>query len=102
MEHNFFGFGDIAELGFEIKNAGTYSVELYYTLAPDYGCFDVYLNGYLLKESLNCQHKILTTKCWKMGKHFLPQGMNVIKFVQKKVLPNTNPGGLGIDCLKIK
>ena len=96
------GFGDIAELGFEIKNAGTYSVELYYTLAPDYGCFDVYLNGYLLKESLNCQHKILTTKCWKMGKHFLPQGMNVIKFVQKKVLPNTNPGGLGIDCLKIK
>ena len=96
------GFGDIAELGFEIKNAGTYSVELYYTLAPDYGCFDVYLNGYLLKESLNCQYKILTTKCWKMGKHFLPQGMNVIKFVQKKVLPNTNPGGLGIDCLKIK
>ena len=78
MGHNFFWqgsrFGDIAELGFEIKKAGIYSVELYYTLAPDYGCFDVYLNGRLLKENLDCRHKVLTTKRWEMGKHFLPQG----------------------------
>ena len=36
-----------------------------------------------------------------MGKHFLPQGMNVIKFVQKKVLPNTNPGGWELIALKL-
>ena len=45
--------GDSSRLEFEVAKAGKYAVSFQWTMAPDYGQFEVRLNGKLVEESLD-------------------------------------------------
>ena len=45
--------GDSSMLKFEVAKAGKYAVSFQWTMAPDYGQFEVRLNGKLVEESLD-------------------------------------------------
>ena len=45
--------GDSSMLEFEVAKAGKYAVSFQWTMAPDYGQFEVRLNGKLVEESLD-------------------------------------------------
>ena len=98
-EHN---AGDYVNLGFEVKKEGEYILDMNITNAPDYGCFDLYLNDKLLKSNLNCYSSTPTPNLYSFGKVRLKSGDNTLRFVQKTKNISATNNYLGIDFIRIR
>ena len=94
--------GDYVNLGFEVKKEGEYILDMNITNAPDYGCFDLYLNDKLLKSNLNCYSSTPTTNLYNFGKVRLRSGDNTFRFVQKTKNISATNNYLGIDFIRIR
>lgn len=93
---------DYVNLGFEVKKEGEYILDMNLTNAPDYGCFDLYLNDKLLKSNLNCYSSTPTPNLYSFGKVRLRSGDNTLKFVQKSKNISATNNYLGIDFIRIR
>ena len=94
--------GDRAELGFRVDKGGWYDLAIHLTKAPDYGWFDVLLNGKPLARSKDLFSPRLKTERWQVGKVYLRKGMNRLVFMQLLKNPNSTNNLLGVDRIVIQ
>lgn len=88
--------GDRLTLGFDSEYAGTYTLEGLFTLAPDYGKFDVRVNGRQVASSLDLYAPEVTVRTFSLGEVDLLEGENTIVFEL-----GVSPAGMGNCCFGI-
>ena len=99
--------GDTNAVEFEVEKAGKYSLEMQWTLAPDYGVFEVKLNGKMIKLALDLYSpRVELAKLWELGEFEFKAGAQriVIKLVggNPKARKFRGKGYLyGLDYLKL-
>ena len=94
--------GDKASLGFKVDKGGNYRLKIAFTVAPDYGCIDLYLNNHKLKENLNLYSTGLATNVLDLGTVTLQDGSNELLIIQKKADSRSANSLLGMDYLIIQ
>ncbi len=99
--------GDVNALEFEVKKAGNYSLAMRWTLAPDYGIFEIQLNGEVVEPALDLYSpQVELAKLRQLGEFKLKAGKQrmLIKLVggNPKAKKFRGKGYLyGLDYLKI-
>lgn len=76
-------------------------MKIAFTVAPDYGCIDLYLNNHKLKENLNLYSTGLATNVLDLGTVTLQDGSNELLIIQKADSRSAN-SLLGMDYLIIQ
>ncbi len=92
---------DSASLKFRTIREGRYQMKVNITQAPDYGCFDIYLNNQKLKENVNLYSDKVITKILDLGVVHLLTGENNLQFIQRKADHRATNNLLGIDYIVI-
>ena len=99
--------GDVNALEFEVKKAGNYLLALQWTLAPDYGIFEIQLNGKVIEPALDLYStRVELAKLRQLGEFKLKAGKQrmVIKLTggNPKAKKYRGKGYLyGMDYLKL-
>lgn len=90
--------GDEAVLGFRVEKEGSYGLKIAFSMAPDYGCVDIYLNNHW-KKNINLYSDKLITCEYDFGHTFFYKGTNTLKIVMKKADRRASNSLLGIDYM---
>lgn len=94
--------GDKASLTFSVDRAGEAQLSAVMTVAPDYGCFDLWLNGRLIRSGLDAYAVALGKQTVDLGKHRLQAGDNTLQVVQRGKNSRASNTCFGLDCLIVK
>lgn len=94
--------GDKASLTFSVDRAGEAQLSAVMTVAPDYGCFDLWLNGRLIRSGLDAYAVALGKQRVDLGKHRLQAGDNTLQVVQRGKNSRASNTCFGLDCLIVK
>ena len=94
--------GDKATLTFSVDRAGEAQLSAVMTVAPDYGCFDLWLNGRLIRSGLDAYAVALGKQTVDLGKHRLQAGDNTLQVVQRGKNSRASNTCFGLDCLIVK
>ena len=94
--------GDKASLTFSVDRAGEAQLSAVMTVAPDYGCFDLWLNGRLIRSRLDAYAVALGKQTVDLGKHRLQAGDNTLQVVQRGKNSRASNTCFGLDCLIVK
>ena len=80
--------GDTLELTMSVKEAGNYQVRAQFTKAPDYGIFDVYLDGKKAGDEIDLYNiRVDVSGAVDLGVHKLQVGDHVLKITIKGANP---------------
>lgn len=90
--------GDEAVLSFRVEKEGSYGLKIAFSMAPDYGCVDIYLNNHW-KKNINLYSDKLITCEYDFGHTFFHKGTNTLKIVMKKADRRASNSLLGIDYM---
>lgn len=90
--------GDEAVLSFRVEKEGSYGLKIALSMAPDYGCVDIYLNNHW-KKNINLYSDKLITCEYDFGHTFFYKGTNTLKIVMKKADRRASNSLLGIDYM---
>ena len=91
--------GDKSDFEFDSDFAGQFDFSCIFTIAPDYGKFNFYLNDKLIRPNLDLFNSKLAVKEFNLGKVTLNQGKNVISVELTGYPDNLQKSGFGIDKL---
>lgn len=94
--------GDKASLTFSVDRAGEAQLSAVMTVAPDYGCFDLWLNGRLIRSGFDAYAVALGKQTVDLGKHRLQAGDNTLQVVQRGKNSRASNTCFGLDCLIVK
>lgn len=94
--------GDKATHTFSVDRAGEAQLSAVMTVAPDYGCFDLWLNGRLIRSGLDAYAEALGKQTVNLGKHRLQAGDNTLQVVQRGKNSRASNTCFGLDCLIVK
>lgn len=94
--------GDKATLTFSVDRAGEAQLSAVMTVAPDYGCFDLWLNGRLIRSGFDAYAVALGKQTVDLGKHRLQAGDNTLQVVQRGKNSRASNTCFGLDCLIVK
>lgn len=94
--------GDKASLTFSVDWAGEAQLSAVVTVAPDYGCFDLWLNGRLIRSGLDAYATALGKQTVDLGKHRMQAGDNTLQVVQRGKNSRASNTCFGLDCLIVK
>ena len=93
--------GDRIKLSFESAYAGTHKLEGLFTLAPDYGSFDIWFNDQKVASSLNLYDKEVITQWIGLGEVELREGKNTLSIELVEDIPGAANCCFGIDKIKL-
>ncbi len=91
--------GDRAEFQFECDCPGEYRSAGLFTIAPDYGKFNIYINGNKIANDLDLQHPVIDVKEIELGVITLKQGRNTLTVELSQLPKSQSIGHFGIDRL---
>jgi hypothetical protein len=91
--------GDKAEFEFESALSGQYNLTGIFTLAPEYGVFNIYINGQQVASNLNLYHPDAIVKEISLGKVNLKSGKNTFNVELTGYPKEKNRGSFGVDKL---
>lgn len=94
--------GDYAGLGFVVDEEGNYSVQGCFTVAPDYGCFSIGMNGRLLIPSVDAYSPALGMRMVDIGVLHLKKGENILEIVQLDKNRKSLNSLIGLDYLIVE
>lgn len=94
--------GDKLKMTFKHNEETEGTLQLALTLAGDYGKFDFYLNGRLIKKRLNLYSPILKRKVFNFTNQRLKKGENNLTVIQKEKDPRSISNIFGIDIIGFK
>ena len=80
----------------------TYEFTGIFTIAPDYGVFNIYINGQKVASNLDLFYPKVSVKEIKLGKASLQSGKNTLTIELTSYPPNLNKSCFGIDKLIFK
>ena len=92
--------GDKTDFEFECAFPGQYTFSGYLTIAPDYGIFNIYLNGQKVSSNLNLFYPSVNVKVVPFGKVNLKAGKNTLSVELVEYPMGLNKSCFGIDILK--
>jgi len=91
--------GDKADFEFECLLPGSYNFVGIFTIAPDYGKFNIYINGKIIGANLDLNHIVIATKRFKLGSSDLKAGKNIFTVELIDYAKGFNKSCFGIDKL---
>ena len=93
--------GDRITLSFESPYAGPHTLEGLFTLAPDYGSFDIWFNDRKVATALNLYDKNVITEWIELGDVELREGKNRLSIELVKGVPGIEKCCFGIDKIRL-
>jgi len=91
--------GNKANFEFESAFSGQYDFSCIFTIAPDYGTFNIFLNGKLIISNLDLFNSEVAVKEIKLGEISLNQGKNTLSVELIGLPKNLQKSCFGIDKL---
>ncbi|MDR1720071.1 MAG: DUF2961 domain-containing protein [Dysgonamonadaceae bacterium] len=91
--------GDRGDFEFECDFPGSYLFRILFTIAPDYGQFNIYLNGQLLARDVDLYHPKVSVKEIAFGQVPLRRGVNKISVELTGYPKQLQKSCFGIDRL---
>ena len=95
------GTGDKLVLAFLVDEPGDYEVRAAFTMAPDYGMHQLYINGEKVGSPIDFYHeKVIVAKERSLGRCHLKQGENLLQVESAGCRAEASPGNMfGLDYL---
>ncbi len=95
------GTGDKLALAFSVEEPGEYEVRAAFTMAPDYGIHQLYINGEKAGVPIDFYHeKVIVAKERSLGRFHLKQGENLLQVESAGCRAEARPGNMfGLDYL---
>ena len=96
------GSGGIVELSLSVATEGFYQIDLYGSLAPDFGKFRFSLNGSLLGSAFDAYAPVvIPSGKISLGSHFLHQGENPFRIEVVGKHEDSTGYYFGVDCFQL-
>ncbi len=95
--------GDTLKLAFDVEEAASWEVMAAFTLAPDYGIHQLFLNGEQIGDPMDFYHEeVIVDKERSLGRFMLKQGENLLEVKIVGHRPEAQPGNMfGLDYLRL-
>ena len=91
--------GDQLDLSFISETGGRHPVDLFYTKAPDYGDYQLFLNGSPLTGTIEGYAEEVQRDQLQLGEHALKKGENTLSIRIQGRSPTEDRAFVGIDAL---